>query len=504
MAITSSVLNYTLINACEAYGDWTGVGAANVTDFFKEGTQCVGFELRLLGDTDIYVTGSWDLTGAHLRCWMMTTVLNEIDTDANGGIQFYCSDGSNTGYWYVSGSTTYPGGWYNLVVDLSRAVDDGIKPTMSAITTVGLRFTLTTSAKKVQSLWIDNVYAGDGIVFYGDDSGGYFDLDDILAIDENTSQGWGLLRKIGGVFFTTGSLINGDGSGTAASKFQPKSSILIFEDRKVNASLYSMDAVDNGTGTTEHLLGEAGGEGLVISVASLIQIPKFDLDFSDTDLTDVMLEGCKFVDAGTITLPLTGANKEVINCTFESCGTFIVSTCKVENSIIINANSIGCLISSESHAFSSCTIKGSAYGIEFDTAGTYALSNVLFDTIATAHIHNTSGGEVIINASGTTNCTTYTGNTTINNTKELTFTGLIAGTEVRAYTGIDPDTSVEIGGTESSSTEYLLSHEAGGVAGYVIFHKENYESITLYLDYPSIDGEIPIQQRFDRNYENPV
>ncbi len=175
----------------------------------------------------------------------------------------------------------------------------------------------------------------------------------------------------------------------------------------------------------------------------------------------------------------------------------------MENSIIINANSIGCRISSESHAFSNCTIKGSTYGIEFDTAGTYALSNVLFDTIGTAHIHNTSGGLVTINASGTTNCTTYTGNTTINNTKELTFTDLIAGTEVRAYTGVDPDTSVEIGGTESSSTEYLLSHEAGGIAGYVIFHKEDYESITLYLTYPSTDGEIPIQQRYDRNYENP-
>lgn len=503
MAVTVIVSNFQQIDDCEAYGNWTGVGAANVTDFFKEGTQCVGFELRLTGDTDIEVSGTWDLTGEHLRCWMMTTVLNEINTDANGGIQFYLSDGANTGYWYVSGSTTYPGGWYNLVVDLSRAVDDGIKPTMSAITTVGLRFNLTDSAKKVQSLWIDNVYVGDGLICYGDDGGGYFDLDDVLAEDENTTNGWGLIRKIGGVFFLVGSLLNGDAAGSSASKFQPKSAIVIFEDRLVNASLYSMNAVDNGTGTTEHLLGEDGGEGLVISVASLTQTPKFDLDFSDTDLTDVMLEGCKFVDAGTITLPLTGANKEVINCTFESCGDLIVSTCKVEDSIIINANSIGCRISSESHAFSKCTIKGSDYGIEFDTAGTYALSNVLFDTIGIAHIHNTSGGEVIINASGTTNCTTYTGNTTINNTKELTFTGLIAGTEVRAYTGIDPDTAVEIGGTESSSTEYLLSHESGGVAGYVIFHKENYEAITLYLDYPSIDGEIPIQQRFDRNYENP-
>lgn len=504
MTVTCAPTVHTEIHDCDAKTGWTINGIDVDPNLKKEGLNALIGILKTAGTNDMTYTpgASIDMSGTkHMRIWFLSTVAAQLATLASGGIQFFVSDGSNTCYYYVSGSDVYQGGWTNLVVDLSRTEDSGTKPTMTAITSCGVRTNMTSGGKQALNTWIDYFHLADSLEFYGDDAAGYFDLDNIIAAE--AIGGWGILKKQGGVFFATGGLENGDSGGSAASKFQPKSSIIVFENRKVNALLYNMSASDNGTGLTEHLLGESGGEGLVVSVESLTQTPKYVLDFTDTDLTDVMLEGCKFVDAGSIALPLTGANKEVINCVFESCGEILVSTCKVEDSVIINANSIGCHIISESHAFSKCTIKGSTYGIEFSTAGTYALSNVIFDSIGTAHIHNTSGGLVTINASGTTNCTTYTGNTTINNTKELTFTNLIAGTEVRAYTGIDPDTSVEIGGTESSSTSYLLSHEAGGVAGYVIFHKEDYEAITLFLDYPSIDGEIPIQQDFDRNYYNP-
>jgi len=102
MAFTVTGKNYTEIEACDNENDWTGLNPADVTDFYKYGSQCVGFELWSSGTNDTSITGTWDFsTYTHIRWWVMTTVLNELDTDANGGMQIYMSDGSNTGYWKV-------------------------------------------------------------------------------------------------------------------------------------------------------------------------------------------------------------------------------------------------------------------------------------------------------------------------------------------------------------------------------------------------------------------
>ena len=319
MTVTVTVKNYSLINACENEDDWIGGNPSDTTDFFKEGTQCVGFELWASGNLDVYITGTLDLSGTkHLRCWVMLTTLNELNTDANGGIQFYVSDGTNTGYYYVSGKDSYPGGWYNLVCDLSRAVDAGTKPTMSSITTVGFRFNLTTGAKKVQSLWIDHIYTGDGLISYGDDGGSAFDLDNSLLADENTSNGWGILKKIGGVFYTIGSLTLGDGSGTNPCDFQATNDILIFEERAVGSSInvastiYEIVCVGNATGTTSIKFGDkvgtSGISGCLIK-ANDSESP-FKLIASDTDIDELGLYGTTFDTHGLIDLLPDGASLE--------------------------------------------------------------------------------------------------------------------------------------------------------------------------------------------------
>jgi len=92
---------------------------------------------------------------------------------ANGGIQFWASDGTNIGYWYVGGRDTYPGGWQNFVVDLTKGVDAGTKPpNMALITQIGTRHVLTLAGKNVDNVWIDHFCVCDGLVVSGDiDSG---------------------------------------------------------------------------------------------------------------------------------------------------------------------------------------------------------------------------------------------------------------------------------------------------------------------------------------------
>jgi len=87
----------------------------------------------------------------------------------------------------------------------------------------------------------------------------------------------------------------------------------------------------------------------------------------------------------------------------------------------------------------------------------------------------------------------------------LTLTGLVAGSEVRAYQGTDPSTAVLLGGVETSGTSFVLDYEeaVGGTAGYIVVFALGYQAITIPLTYPSLDSSIPIQQVIDRVYDNP-
>jgi hypothetical protein len=432
MAVTVSCKNYNQINLCENAGDWTGSTPNDVTDFFKEGTQCVGFEMNKSGNNDSYISVTEDLSGTtHLRLWFMCTTLKELNTDANGGIQVYLSDGTNTGYWYVSGSDTYLGGWYNLVVDLSKAVDAGTKPTMTAITSMGVRVNLTSLAKKAQCAWVDHIYAGDGLIAYGDDGGGYFDFADILSADENTSNGWGVIRNIGGVYYLNGSLEFGDASGTAGCKFKDTSQVVIFEDRPVNSALYTFDVVDNGTGTTEFILGvksgTAGVQGCVVRVEDVAQSAKFTIDGTDADVDNFKLYGSSFYGAGAISFPGASANVEILGCTFEACAQVIPDDASVSGCFFINTSDADAsMLWNESIDIDDCSFIGNTTGagIEMPSAvGTpYAYDNLKFSG-NTYDVLNSSGSAISINKNNGSDPTTSEGSA-------VTFLGTSVTTQI--------------------------------------------------------------------------
>ena len=412
MAITASIENYNAINACEDYNNWTGSTPGDVPDFYKEGTQCVGFEMWKSGDNDSYITVTEDLSGTtHLHLWIMLTTLGELNTDANGGIQVYLGDGTNTGYWYVSGSDSYPGGWFNLVVDLSAAVDSGTKPTMTAITVLGVRVNLTTGAKKSQDTWIDNIYTGDGLIIYGDDAGSPFDLDDVLAEDENTTNGWGIIRKIGGVFYANGSLKFGDAAGTGDLDFADQNQILVFEERPVNASLYDIAVVANSTGTTQdfYIGTEAGGRGVSGFTIKAEGTKKYTITITDTDLHNVGIYGCNILDAGNIYFPAYDANYEVLSSSFQQCGVVDPDTCTMKYCNFIGADAAALLIDSASHNVSLCNFIANPHGIDFAISTTVDLDGCLFSGSNGSSLYDAEhsiSGALTINAGTVENITT--------------------------------------------------------------------------------------------------
>lgn len=90
-------------------------------------------------------------------------------------------------------------------------------------------------------------------------------------------------------------------------------------------------------------------------------------------------------------------------------------------------------------------------------------------------------------------------------TASITLTGLIAGSEVRAYAGTDPSTATEIGGTEGTGgTTFTFQHSAAGQDGHIVILAMGYQPIYLPYTYTSTDASILIQPVIDRNYNNPA
>ena len=84
----------------------------------------------------------------------------------------------------------------------------------------------------------------------------------------------------------------------------------------------------------------------------------------------------------------------------------------------------------------------------------------------------------------------------------LTFTGLIAGSEIRIYTA---GTTTELTGIETSGTTfaYQYTYSPGAAIDYVVLNLEN--EVIRVTNYPlsSTNGTVQINYRTDRNYENP-
>ena len=140
---------------------------------------------------------------------------------------------------------------------------------------------------------------------------------------------------------------------------------------------------------------------------------------------------------------------------------------------------------------SNVTVTGA---FNFDTPGTYTFSNC-----NVSEVTNSSGGNVTINNAGSTIGTNTGPNITIAQPPALlTLNGLQPNTEVRVY---QAGTIIEVAGVEDSGTSFSAFIAIPSV-DVVIFNVQ-YLPIKLESVDTTINTTLPIQQQFDRNFENP-
>lgn len=295
----------------------------------------------------------------------------------------------------------------------------------------------------------------------------------------------------------TGTLTLSGGSGSGAT------CTLTF----VGGSVWTLTA--DGAYQTLNLYGCVLSEmkSAALASTSVLRGCTFD-NFGNITTNGATLDGCTFQNmrtaapiGATYALVITVAGTAT-SCKFINCAPAIFWNVNADTNTRLDGSAF--------------TSGGVGHGIELgpSTPTAITLTNVTFSgygAIGTtdAAIYNNSGHAITINISGGTTPTYRNGvdaSTTIVATANVSFTGMKDNTEIRVY---DSGTGEQIADIENATDgspdnrSFTWSDAPGNVVDYVI-HSVSYETIRVNgYTVPSAVASIPIQQRIDRNYENP-
>jgi hypothetical protein len=531
MAAVSVSAQNTRLTDAEAtteFGDiGGGAGGALETDFKYQNANCYarkgasgsrGIYFSDSVNTDISGTGTYQTIMVKYIC----TTPGLLSSLATPGIRLEVGSGSTTTtyssnfhYYDVQGNDTYPidKSWLVVPIDpniASHRTGTTGSPSLTAFDTLGMRYDQT-GVSKSPNEGLDAVDVGAGLTLTGGDGA---DADgtwqDFSDADWGTAANrYGYVRESEGVFLIYGMMVIGSATDTV---FTDSNQTIVYPDG-LFASGFSGYTIDYSTGN-------------VFTETSVVHIGQGTKAGEDTR---PVLGSANAGGTGTATI--TGNTYINFNTiTFESGATVNGSTFLNSEKITQNGATIdGCVIegattadgvafieSDDPSLISNCDFTFSdGHAIEITTPGTYTFTGNTFTGYGStgtndAAIYNNSGGAVTINVAGGVASPTYrngaSATTTVNNNISVTFDGMKDLTEVRIYTA---GTSTELAGIENATAgstddrSFTASIAASTVVDYVL-HSVLYETIRVEnFTWPNSDSTIPVQQRFDRNNNNP-
>lgn len=511
LTITS---NLVTISNCDV-DDWDGGIGTLDTDFKKEGVGCLGIDTDIETNRAYKTIAEADWTGRHLYVWLMVMTAT-LDTKFNGGLQLILVDkNGNEGYWHVGGSDTYSGGWKRFVISADSAPDsnNGANPDKTVITKVGVGFKCIAKSKLAQNSFWDYVQYDTAASRGMKVTGGVETLrnwDELLAKDEAATIG--MIRKEGGVFYLQGTFQFGD-SAAGDIEFEDINQLLVFEDIACSADFHKILVVGNAGGTTSFKLGsKSGSAGIQGCVLKSVGDTKFQIDAIDTDIDNLGLYGCTFLNAGVIALPSYSTSRECLSCNFGGCAEILPNNCIFEYCTVVNATQNGLLMEMVAHRVKYCNFINCPRCIHVNFSDEVDFIDLVFTgsngTDKYDVVHSVAG-TLTINNKGVTN-TQYTletggGNTNIVSPVTLTLKGLPSNTEVTIVKVSDRTVLYHIENSDGDVVYNYGSAEIGLVVDILSMHLDYDPNLGQMFDYTlgSEDVAIPISLVLDPTYYNP-
>jgi hypothetical protein len=269
MAITLDAItdgDFVVLDAAESVANWNTSGSWSMESLdiatFVQGSASINVRVSAGTGTLVASHTSQNLENVHLRMWVRIGQALSTNTGANGGAQLIAGTATDYASWNVYDLNTQVvvyNGWMMLVTDPRKvyAGSSGTIPDLLALTSSGVRVDFLDGNGKDLSIG-DLLWVGNELSVEGGTTGARGTFAEWAA--EDRTQGWGILRNVGGVYYTNaGSVFQG--VGTTDSYFQDANQLIVFENLSVSGSLYNWRHVGNGTGTNFFQLGNSSGSG---------------------------------------------------------------------------------------------------------------------------------------------------------------------------------------------------------------------------------------------------
>ena len=548
-----SVDNRTEINDCDSNSGFQGDGSPStvtLTGQFYEGTGAIQGQHT---DTDEETFTNDDSTGTAFSIDLSDATVyflikdNLNDTYANGGIQLVLGETTADRAGYDVGGNDAPGvelstGFRCIKGDGNVLDNTPGSHTVYAGTEANIAFTaidsvgygslhLAKAQGNVANFFIDRItyIANDSyaLTINGGTSGTPETMADVVGDD--VTNGWGMVgNPLGKQYVFAAPTEWGNATATAAAYFTATDEQWYWVGdnqggRAVGATHFPMRIVGNATDTID-----VKWTNLVIVNTG----QRSEFTAGDTNVNVMQFEAVTFTDVGAITYTTQSAsNRFANNCVYNNCDQVYFNTMDMDGAIFNGSTDAdGALLwDASSNEANQDNIRfnsdGTGHAIHINlntaTASTFNIDGYTFDGYAgqdgTAGnrvflITNPADGDITINISnsevlnqvGTGSGFSYelaTGTTstvTINNNITLTFTPLIAGSEVRVFNN---STGAEIGtGVESSGTSYAAQVPANTAIDYKIVNP-GYLEIYIKNQTFTASQNIGVNQQVDRNFD---
>ena len=319
---TLGLINHTEIDDADATTSWAGALDTLDPDIKKEGTNSMTGVFRANGDNGYYDDGTArSSSGEHLRMWVNTINAPYMQPESSNGYQVFVNDGTNTDYYVIFGSDTYPGGWFNVVVDCALFTT----VTAANVRRWGLYANHTSNAKNADNTWVDYVRYMDGYYITGGTSGDKVRLSDVAVADKGTTTlfGYGIVEEYEGNYFASGEIQLGN--GTTTTFFEMDGDVLTYTDKPVANGLYKLNG--NGSGADILITNST------IKASGTGDDNRPDVDMSTDSPGTVSITDTVFIRGGTF---LLGSGQDWTGCTFNDCQQITANGADLTGSTIQN------------------------------------------------------------------------------------------------------------------------------------------------------------------------
>ena len=487
MATPSFTLqNYNLLSDAESTTGWFGASVGLDNEVFIQGNNSIGGEFRADLQTQGYANASAPSgSGKTFRGWWNFTFVSFLDTEANGGMEFYMDDGGGAEFRTVAGSDTYAGGWFYVVA----SVDKFTTLTAANVDTWGFRFNRTAQPRKLRNMYTDFFTYLDGYFVTGGTAVDPVTLADIATADFNSS--YGVVTNVDGAFFCTGEVQIG--SGATSTDFDMDGNVLIYTDQEVNAGLYKF--VIDGTGCNAELRNSLFQSTGTTDDTRFI----FDLSANNFTLTNA---GCVLQRAAAISF---GASQTINAWTFTDCFAITTNGATLSECTINDTASTSAVVVSDLNQVDACSFTGNnaSHAVELTAVPTNGVTMNWNCTANTGYTAGVTGNpitpvanndaHILITASTANDLTiNVASGATVPSVKvDPAYTGsveVVAGQVTFTVTVKDIDTATAI----EAARVYITADSGGPLAqGTVIIDKLETNASGQVSDTRSYSGDQP-------------